>query len=312
MDIRQGGAPNRMDAQSDEAGRVRQRPRFAYARSSGMRKQASRALPLFALALTACSGAPAAAPAIAVVKPPSSAIAMPIRNEPPASALERAEPAGPFMFRKERPEDALGSYATRYWGGGGMAVFGSPASVSEGDVTGDSSPARLIEVGQYAVVDLPDRGGCFIRDLGEAGWVTSLEASDVTGVGRDVILHYTLRDPHEKTDGVKNITSVTHFVMEVWSFRGTSPRRLFAHEHEAWANCCGSELGPAPPRVSDVVEIRKGEITIRAGTAYRATAGTFHPRPLDGIPALLTPWGDVQSRVFAWNGSEFASTRESR
>ncbi len=247
--------------------------------------------------------------------PASSSVA------PPPSSDARPRPHGPFVFARGRPRDALGDYATRYWGPNGASVFDSAASVRSGDVAAGPGEERLIEVGQYAVVEVPERGGYFVRDFGERGWVSGLEARDTTGgPKKEVVVRYSVKDDPEieKEDWARwqkggktppEVNAVAHMVLEVWSFalgRPDEPALLFVHEHEAWALCCGNEIGPAPPRVSDDVELRPGEITIRARDAWRANAVSWKEVALPDVPPALTPWSAIKSLTFRFDPAKKA------
>jgi hypothetical protein len=217
-----------------------------------------------------------------------------------------------FTFHQGAPIDQLGDYATSYWGPNGRVVFTSSASVRQGDVVDTPGVERLIEVGRHAVVHVPSRDGFYVRDFGERGWVVSLSARDVRGSGEsDLVIEYRTSDEGADPGGGEppQITRVTHFVLEVWSFRAAEPVRSFVHEVGAWATCCGSEVTRAPPRVTCSVSMEAGKIVVEAGSAWRANASTFHPRALPGIPALLLPWGDVTSRTFHYDGRAFVPSR---
>ena len=232
-----------------------------------------------------CASCTHAAPAPHVSIAPAPVVA---HVEPVARA---AAPASPFAFVAGRPIDALREYAVHYWGPGGESVFTSPASVrAAGDLT-------LVEVGRYAVVEVPGRDGFFLRDFGENGFTTELG-----GTGDRVVVRYTIRDDGADSDWssrIPEITSVAHMILEIWSFADRAhPRVVFAHEYEAWANCCGSELGPAPPRVSDDVEIQPNAVRLRAREAWRATRASWHETPLPGIAPVIAPWDEERDVTF--------------
>ena len=225
----------------------------------------------------------------------------------PATRQTRAPAAAsPFAFVAGRPIDALRDYAVHYWGPGGESTFTSAASVRRaGDLT-------LVEVGRYAVVEIPERNGFFLRDFGESGWVNGLEST-----GDRVVVRYTIRDDGADADWkewqhtrgrIPAITSVAHMVLEIRSFDDRArPRVVFAHEYEAWANCCGSELGPAPPRVSDDVEIQPNAVRLRVREAWRATRASWHETPLPGIDPVIAPWDDERDVTFDLRGRSASS-----
>jgi hypothetical protein len=273
----------------------------------------ARATWLVALLLAACQkeALPAGGPTVTVPQPsPSGA-----PSAAPAVAASARLEKGPFVFHAGEPRDHLGAYATSYWGPNGLAVFTSPAAVRTGDVADGPGEERLMLIGRYAVIELPERGGYFAHDFGERGWVVELGASDLTGSGtKDVEIRYQLRDEGEDRDWDQwrrskaeppEVMAFTHFVVEIWSFRGEQPKRLFAHEYETWASCCGSEVSLAPPRIENSLLIEPGAITLRVKPAWRAEPGTFHVRALDGIPAALTPWGGISEREFRFQGGSF-------
>ena len=215
--------------------------------------------------------------------PPARVALLPSPPPPPrAAAIAPPAPraragASPFALRSGAIEDFLHDYAVATWGPNGPSAIRWNGPVAD--------------VGRYALVASP--GGFWVRDFGDAGWVTAMEAN-----GDRVVVRYTIRDDGGDADWKRwqarparlpEITSVTHMVVEVWSI-AAAPRVLFAHEYEAWASCCGSELGPAPPRVSDDVVVTATEVRLRARDAWRATRATFHETPLPGIDPVLAPW----------------------
>jgi hypothetical protein len=262
--------------------------------------------------------APAAAATATVTLPPPSGGASAPAAASAAPARGASPERGPFRFVRGEPKDALGDYALRYWGPNGLATFTSAASKRSADVAGGPGDETLMSVGQYAVVTLPDRHGFFLRDLGEGGWVSGIEGRDLSGrAKKDVVLRYSLRDDQaiasedwarwNKTHGkLPEVNAASHMVVEVWSFAGAAPALLFAHEHETWALCCGSEIGPAPPRISDDVELAPGRIVVRVRDAWRANAVSWKVLPLPDIPPTLAPWGGTRSRTFHFDASRGA------
>ncbi|HEY1959722.1 MAG TPA: hypothetical protein VGH28_29130 [Polyangiaceae bacterium] len=221
--------------------------------------------------------------------PPHVSIAPPAASPPrplPTAATPRAPAPSLFDFRHGTLMEAFHDYAISYWGANGAS-----AVAWKGDVAA---------IGRYAAVAAKD--GLWARDFGDRGWVTEI-ARD----GDHVVCRYTIRDEDGGEDGKRwqqlprglpGITSVTHMVVEVWTFE--SPRVLFAHEYEAWANCCGSEIGPAPPRISDEITITHDEVRVRFHDAWRASRATFHETPLVGVEPVIAPWDadrDVTFRI---------------
>jgi len=249
------------------------------------------------------------------VEPPKTVAPVVPSNRSPHAAVESV----PFPFREGDPVDELGAYAKGYWGENGLEVFRSAASVHEGDVVDDAGVERLLQIGRYAAVQVRARHGFYLRDFGERGWVIELEARDVRGSGRaDLVIRYRTSDEGAEADRERwqtshseppQVISVTHFVLELWSFRGELPELLFVHETDTWANCCGSEVSSAPPHIQSSLKIEPGTITMFDPRAWRATAETFHPRPLEGIPAPLTPWTQEKERVFRFDGHAFLRER---
>jgi hypothetical protein len=219
-----------------------------------------------------------------------------------------------FAFHRGRPEDLLTAYALERWGSGGTKTFSDPAFVSSADVADGPAPERLLEIGRYAVVDVPEIGGFYCRDLGERGVVSNVEARDATGGAKpDVVLRYSIRDRGEKEDwerwragtrGLAEVTSVSHDIVEVWSFARATPARWFVHEVAAWASCCGSETN-APPHVSNDMTIARGVVTLRFRDAWRVSRSTWHEQPVEGVPPALLPWDAVKERSFRFDGKSF-------
>ena len=226
--------------------------------------------------------------------------AQPVAVAPPEKKVERS----PFEHHDGKPIDLLRDYAVGYWGPNGVSTFTSAASVRRaGDLV-------LVEVGRYAVVET-DRG-FFVRDFGEAGWVTMMKDTPPW-----IEVRYTIRDPRSDEDWkgwrgrrVPQITSVAHMIVELWSFADRArPRVAFAHEYEAWANCCGSEIGLAPPRVSDDYTVTATEVRMRAREAWRATRASWQETPLAGIDPVLAPWDEPREVTFALTGRSASSPR---
>ena len=266
--------------------------------------------------VASCAAAPKPPPLVSIATAPI-AVVVPSSDAAPRSPAPKNE-SGPFAFQSGKPVDFFGDYAVRYWGPNGKSAFAAPLGRREGEA---SSEERLLAIGQYAIVELPDLGGFYYRDLGERGWVTELRAKAITSARLDeVVAGYTLRDGDGADDAAKwratrstvpEITSVAHMIVEVWSFADPKhPRVLFAHEREAWANCCGSELGPAPPRVSDRIDVTSSEIRIEVRDAWRATSASWKETPLPSIPAALTPWGAIKTRVYKLERGTFVIAEE--
>ena len=228
----------------------------------------------WALVLGICASCTHAAPAPHVsIGPPPPAPPRPIAT---IAAPSHETAPSLFALRHGTLLDSFRDYAISYWGPNGAS-----AVVWKGDVA---------EIGRYAVVAAKD--GFWVRDFGESGWVMEIERD-----GDRVVCRYRISDDGADADwkrwqhaarGLPEVTSVTHMVVEVWTF--DAPRVLFAHEYEAWANCCGSEIGPAPPRISDDVTVGKDEVRLRVRDAWRASRATFHETPLPGIDPVIAPW----------------------
>lgn len=223
---------------------------------------------------------PAPPPHVSIAPPP----APPARQVAASVAPSHEVAPSLFAFHHGTLLDAFRDYAISYWGPNGPS-----AVVWKGDVA---------EIGQYAAVAAKD--GFWVRDFGTRGWVTSIERD-----GDHVVCRYRVSDDGADVDwkrwqkaarGLPEIKSVTHMVVEIWTF--DAPRVLFAHEYEAWANCCGSEIGRAPPRISDEVTVGKDDVRIRVRDAWRASRATFHETPLQGVDPVLAPWDAERDVTF--------------
>lgn len=234
-----------------------------------------------ALAAVMCASCTHSAP------PPARVTIAPVpvvRAAPVPPPAPRTTSTSPFEFRTDTLDQALHDYAVSVWGPNGPSAIRWQNGVAD--------------VGRYAAVQ--GTSGFWLRDFGEAGWVTHVERA-----GARVVVRYTVRDPRSDEDwrkwqhGTLDVTSVAHMILEVWSFSDPKrPRVLFAHEHEAWANCCGSELGPAPPRVEDEVTVTATEVRLRATKPWRATRANWHETPLPGIDPVIAPWDAEKDRTF--------------
>jgi hypothetical protein len=233
---------------------------------------------------------------VLVVVAACSAAPPPRQPEPlRASAEVPREPAA-FELRRGRPADVYRAYSIERSGPNGPATFTSAATVRPGH------GFALLDVGRYAIVDLPDRDAFFVRDVGANGWLTELEMH-----GTWIVARYAVRDGSGDADtavirSTGKMPAIVHAdlheIVEVWAFElGGAPRVVFAHEYGAWAECCGSELGPAPPRVEDDVDIADQTITLRARPAWRARAGEFVDAP-KGVARAIAPWDAPSAQTF--------------
>lgn len=220
-----------------------------------------------------------------VSPPPPRVSVAPSAAARPSAIVRPSPPPSLFDFRRGTLEDAFRAYAVSYWGPNGTSAVAWKGGVAE--------------IGQYAAVRAPE--GFWVRDFGHEGWVTEIERA------RDrVVVKYRVSDGDAARDWrawrgrIPEITSVTHMVVEVWALDGRDapPRVVFAHEYEAWASCCGSEMGPAPPRISDDVAVTATEVHLRARDAWRATRASWHETPLPGIDPVLAPWDSPREVVF--------------
>ena len=175
---------------------------------------------------------------------------------------------------------------------------------------------RVYSIGRYAIVELLDRGELFYRDLGARGNVGAIAIEAVTDAhAHDIVVRYSLTDPDDRSDWLRwqqhpsalpEITSISHDVVEVWSLANDrDPSIVFAREENAWASCCGTETGPAPPYISNEIVIAPQRIEVRVRDAWRANRATWHEQPLAGIPAALVPWAGPQGITYHWAACGF-------
>ena len=177
--------------------------------------------------------------------------------------------------------------------------------------------------GGVATVDVPERGGAWIADLGARARVTALDAMTVLGgAKKEIVLRWTQDDDDDvaradwaawakKGGRLPEVHAGAHMIVEVWSFAGEAPALLFAHEEQVWAMCCGSEIGPAPPRVGDeVVFSAPGAITLKVHAAWRADGRSWQIDPFPDVEPVLLAWGSVKERGYRFDGARFVLAYE--
>jgi hypothetical protein len=165
------------------------------------------------------------------------------------------------------------------------------------DVAGDERKERVSVFGRFFTICGPGyRGGHQFFWRESAGDITSLEARDVTGRGKDDLVV-------RRRITVKGSVRET---VEVWSLAGgDEPVTVFAHE-SAVASSDGKQ------RVTNAVRVSAKEIEVAIEPAVGWDAKSYSTKdgsPSDTEPVLL-PWGTVKSRTFKFEGGRFAKASE--
>lgn len=163
------------------------------------------------------------------------------------------------------------------------------------DVAGDERKERISVFGRFFTICGPGyRGGHQFFWRESVGDITSLEARDVTGRGKEDLV-VRRRVPAKGT---------VRETVEVWSLAGgDEPATVFAHE-TAIASSDGKR------RVTNAVRVSAKEIEVSTEPAVGWDQKTFaEGQPSDTEPVLL-PWGTVKSRTFKFEGGRFAKASE--
>ncbi len=163
------------------------------------------------------------------------------------------------------------------------------------DVAGDDRKERISVFGRFFTICGPGyRGGhqFFWREVG--GEITSLEARDVTGRGKEDLV-VRRRIPTK--------ASVRETV-EVWSLTGgDEPVTVFAHE-AAVASPDGRQ------RVTNAVRVSSKEIEVATEPPVGWDVKSFKEAPPNDYEPVLLPWGTVKSRTFKYEGGKFTKATE--
>jgi hypothetical protein len=163
------------------------------------------------------------------------------------------------------------------------------------DVAGDEKRERVSVFGKLFTICGPGyRGGrqFFWREI--EGELTSLEARDVTGRGKDDLI---VR---------RRLTSggVRHELLEIWTAAvSDEPTTIFSAE-------IAVVDVPGGRRVTNAVRVSAGEVEVTVEPAVGWDAASFREPVLPDDQGLLLPWGPVRSRTFRLDKGRFAKTHE--
>jgi hypothetical protein len=179
--------------------------------------------------------------------------------------------------------------------------LGNPSADVIANVAGDAMKERVVLYDSYLVVYGPGfRKGTeyFWADLGadpKAGQLPLFEVRDVTGNGKAEIV---VRKRVARGGGWREM-------LQVLSFRGDTPEPIFEHE-----TGLGSSLGTIENKVTLVPSGKGHTIEISLGTDSGYDASSYNEPAETEREPLLLPWGTVQSRTFAWDGTRFVKRSE--
>jgi hypothetical protein len=172
-----------------------------------------------------------------------------------------------------------------------------------GDVQGDGQPERIVVVDTYVLAMGPGfRGGAaydiFQLPIATAADVRAGQLVDLTGDGKKELV-LTVRQ-----HGGGGSRDLWHS----FSFDGERIRPQFGIEvrKETAEGFIESSV--------DVRRARRGPplVVARVGRAHGLDASTFREASATEVEAILLPWGPVSERVHQWDGSRFATLRETQ
>jgi len=173
-----------------------------------------------------------------------------------------------------------------------------------GDAAGDARIERVVIAGTFAVIagaEIEDGAGYRFHDLPVtmASSVRSAELRDLTGDGKAELL-VRLRQQNEL--GSREL-------FQVIELSGGQPRAVFAaelqKETEQGSIEAQLEIGSAQAGKPPVIELR-------TGSARGLDADNYREQRAQGIEPILLPWGEVERRVYRWDGARFAVAEEQR
>ena len=169
------------------------------------------------------------------------------------------------------------------------------------NVVGDAMNERVMLLGRYLVVLGPSfrKGTEYLwSDLGvdmASGNLPLLEVRDLTGDNRAEIV---LKKRISRSAGWREL-------LQVLSLQGGNLSPLFEHE-----TGIHSPTGTIENRVAFVPSGNRVGVEISLGSHSGYDASNFHEPMETDRPALLLPWGTVQSRTYVWDGTSFAKSKE--
>jgi hypothetical protein len=168
------------------------------------------------------------------------------------------------------------------------------------NVAGDATPERVLIIDRYVLVYGPGfkRGetySYFSLPYGIGGGMVSAELFDLTGDGRSELL---TRVRQRNDLGARDV-----FVVLALEEEGIGPLFSLELKKEAKGGFIEASLSidrkSKPPRIN-----------VSTGRAQGLDALTYQESPAtDALPILL-PWGAVESRSYAFDGSKFAQVAE--
>jgi hypothetical protein len=171
-----------------------------------------------------------------------------------------------------------------------------------GDAGGDARLERVVLAGTFAVIagaQVEAGAGYRFHDLPVtmASSVRSAELRDLTGDGKTELL-VRLRQQNEL--GAREL-------FQVIELSGDKPRLLFAaelqKETEHGAVAAELDLGRAQDGKPPAIELR-------IGSARGLDARSYREQRAPGVEPILLPWGEIERRVYRWDGARFAVTEE--
>ncbi len=163
------------------------------------------------------------------------------------------------------------------------------------DVSGDERKERVSVFGKFFTICGPGyRGGhqFFWREV--SGDITSLEARDVTGRGKEDLV---VRRRVAAKGSVRE-------TVEIWTLgSGEEPATVFAHE-------VGIASSDGKRRITNAVRVSQKEIEVAIEPAVGWDAKSFTEGTPSDVDPVLLPWGTVKSRTFRLDGGKFSKASE--
>ncbi|MDB4976542.1 MAG: hypothetical protein JWN48_4883 [Myxococcaceae bacterium] len=219
------------------------------------------------------------------------------------TVLATAEGSGkalPPLLLGEGMRDLLGSFLRT-----SQLEEAVPRYDFRSNVSGDAAPERVVLVDRYVLVYGPgykqgQGSSYFALPFSVGGGLKSASLLDLTGDGRSelvVVVH------QQNQLGARDAWLVLSLSDEVMAQRfGVELRK------EASGGFVEDSVSILPSAPGSNVK----RIEVKLGRASGLDAARYHEQPASDLEPILLPWGDIESRRYAFDGQQFAKLDETR